>query len=286
MRVDPTPAAIIATRHRAAAMQVIVNGQSTTVEAGSTVGSVRDRLKPTADILIVGGAVVEGGHALRSGDEITLIRRGEVPTADELEAFMAARHTPGVHARLKAATVGIAGLGGLGSAVAVALARIGVGRLVLADFDVVEPSNLNRQQYFVDQIGLAKTEALAANLRRINPHVAHDLHARRVEPGDVSGMFAGVQVMIEAFDRADQKLMLLESFTTAHPTVPFIAASGLAGTGDEASLRVQRLGPAIFVVGDQVSAAQPGRGLMAPRVGIVAHMQANLAVRLLLGEIE
>ena len=143
-------------------MQVRVNGQIIHVEAPITIGSLRDRLKPGADVLIVSGAVVEASHAPADGDEITLIRRGETPSAAELEALMVARHTPGVHARLKSSVIGIAGLGGLGSAVAVALARIGVGRLVLVDFDVVEPSNLNRQQYFVDQVGLPKTEALAA----------------------------------------------------------------------------------------------------------------------------
>ena len=84
---------------------------------------------------------------------------------------MASRHTPGVHALLKQACVGIAGVGGLGSAVAVSLARIGVGKLIIADFDVVEPSNLNRQQYFVDQLGYFKVDALTENLRRINPYV-------------------------------------------------------------------------------------------------------------------
>lgn len=267
-------------------MQVLVLGQPVSVQAGATAGSLRDQVKPGADVLIVNGAAVDPHHALADGDEITMIRRGEIPSAAELEAFMVARHTPGVHARLKRATVGIAGLGGLGSAVAVALARVGVGHLVLVDFDVVEPSNLNRQQYFVDQLGLAKTEALAANLRRINPHVQLTAHTVRVTPERVTSLFGQVHVMVEAFDRADQKLMLLEAFTSNHPGIPFIAASGLAGTGDEASLRVQRIGGSIFVVGDQVSAAQPGQGLMAPRVGIAAHMQANLAVRLLLGQVE
>lgn len=266
-------------------MQVRVNGQTASIPPGSAVGALRDRMKPGADVLIVDGAVVDAEHTLADGDEVTLIRRGETPSAAELEACMVARHTPGVHARLKGAVVGVAGLGGLGSAVAIALARIGVGKLVLVDFDVVEPSNLNRQQYFVDQIGLPKTEALAANLRRVNPHVVHETHAVRVDAGNAPRLFAGVQVLVEAFDRAEQKLMLLEAFTAAHPHTPFIAASGLAGTGDESTLRVQRIGPYIHVVGDQVSAAEPGRGLMAPRVGIVAHMQANLAVRLLLGEV-
>lgn len=265
-------------------MRLIVNGEPRDFEGSPRMGDVRRLTLPDADVLIAGGAVVEADHPLRESDEVVLIRRGRTPTAEELETLMVARHTPGVHARLKRSTVGVAGLGGLGSAAAVALARVGVGTLVLADFDVVEPSNLNRQQYFVDQLGLPKTQALAANLARINPHVRHRVHHVRVEPGNVETIFGEVDVLIEAFDRADQKAMLIEAFAAARPDTPLIAASGLAGHGDEASLRVQRIGRSLFIVGDQTSGAQPGRGLMAPRVGIVAHMQANLALRLLLDE--
>jgi sulfur carrier protein ThiS adenylyltransferase len=265
-------------------MRLVVNGVARHFDRSTRVEQVRRQVLPDADVLIVNGAAVEPDFALNDGDEVVLIRRGRTPPAEELEVLMASRHTPGVHARLKRATVGIAGLGGLGSSVAVALARVGVGTLVLADFDVVEPSNLNRQQYFVDQLGMSKVDALAANLARINPHVTHQLHRQRVEPGNVEALFGGVDVMIEAFDRADQKAMLIEAFSAVRPRTPLIAASGLAGHGDEASLRVQRIGRSLFIVGDQASAAQPGRGLMAPRVGIAAHMQANLAVRLLLGE--
>ena len=265
-------------------MRVKVNCKDAEITTACTVGALRDRLKPGADVLVCNGAAVEPGHAVEDGDEVVLIRRGEVPSADELESLMAARHTPGVHARLRRAVVGIAGLGGLGSAAAVALARIGIGRLVLADFDVVEPSNLNRQQYFTDQIGMPKTEAIAANLRRINPHVSLELHAGRIDAANAGRVFAGVDLLIEAFDRADQKEMLLEAFTAVRPGVPLVAASGLAGHGPAESIRVHRLGQFVWVVGDQSSAAVPGRGLMAPRVGVAAHVQANLAVRILLGE--
>jgi sulfur carrier protein ThiS adenylyltransferase len=265
-------------------MRIVVNGRPTELPTAADAGAVRDRIKPGADIVVVNGAVVDPAHSLRDGDEVTLIRRGEVPRADELEALMVARHTPGVHARLKRACVGIAGLGGLGSSVAVALARVGVGRLVLADFDVVEPSNLNRQQYFVDQLGMPKTEALSANLRRITPYVGVELHAVRLDARNVPSAFAGVDVLVEAFDRADQKEMLLESFSAARPGIPIVGASGVAGHGDSASIGVRRLGGCVYVVGDLASAAEPGRGLMAPRVGVAAHVQANLVVRLLLGE--
>ena len=265
-------------------MRIMVNGRSTEMPAACDAASVCARVKPGADLVVVNGAVVDGSHPVREGDEVTLIRRGEAPGADELEALMVARHTPGVHARLKRACVGIAGLGGLGSVVAVALARVGVGRLAIADFDVVEPSNLNRQQYFVDQLGMPKTEALAANLRRINPYVAIEAHAVRLDASNVPAAFAAADVLVEAFDRADQKEMLLEAFAAARPGVPYVGASGVAGHGDAASIGVRRLGGRVFVVGDLSSAAEPGRGLMAPRVGVAAHVQANLVVRILLGE--
>lgn len=203
------------------------------------------------------------------------------PSKEDLEARMASRHTPGAHAKLKAATVGIAGLGGLGSSIAVALARVGIGKLIVADFDVVEPGNLNRQQYFMDQIGLLKTEALVENLRRINPRVQVEAHAVKLTTDNIFEIFEGAQVMIEAFDRADQKAMLLQTFTAKKPESPFIGASGIAGFGSEETIRIKRMGQHIYIVGDLETDALPGCGLMAPRVGIVASMQANLALRLI-----
>jgi sulfur carrier protein ThiS adenylyltransferase len=248
---------------------------------GTTLFGLRDRVKPDADVVILNGAAMNTDAPLKDVDEVSLIKRGEMPSADELEALMASRHTPGVHAKVKAATVGIAGLGGLGSAIAVALARVGVGKLIVADFDVVEPSNLNRQQYFVDQIGMLKTDALVSNLRKINPYVQVEAHAVKLTPGNIFPLFENVDIMIEAFDRADQKAMLLQSFTAQNPDVPFIGASGMAGFGPEETLGVKKMGRNIYIVGDLSTAAQPGCGLMAPRVGIVASMQANLALRLI-----
>jgi sulfur carrier protein ThiS adenylyltransferase len=262
-------------------ISIKLNEKTVAAPRGSTLFSLRDTLKPEADVLILNGAALSDDAPLADGDEVALIARGEIPSADELEALMAARHTPGVHAKLKAASVGIAGLGGLGSAIAVALARVGVGRLVLADFDVVEPSNLNRQQYFVDQIGLLKTDALGSSLRRINPYTAVETHAVKLGPGNLFPMFGKVDVMIEAFDRADQKAMLLQAFTAGKPEVPFIGASGMAGFGPEETIGIRQLGKNIYIVGDLETGARPGCGLMAPRVGIAASMQANLALRLI-----
>jgi len=218
------------------------------------------------------------------GDEVFLIRCGEVPAEEELERLMAARHTPGVHASLKRASVGIAGAGGLGSAVAVALARVGVGRLVVADFDVVEPSNLNRQQYFIDQIGLFKVEALACNLHRINPYVTVETHCLHLGPENIPAVFSGCRIVVEAFDRADMKAMLVNRVLESMPECTVVAASGVAGYGPNNSISTRRVSRRLYLTGDSVSEAEPGSGLMAPRVGIAAHHQANQVVRLILGE--
>ncbi len=261
-------------------MKIKLNERPIEVDADTTLFLLRNQEKPDADILIYNGAAVAYDVALSEGDAVNLIRRGEIPPADELEALMAARHTPGVHEKIKEATVGIAGLGGLGSAIAVALARIGIGKLILADFDVVEPSNLNRQQYFIDQLGMTKAEALEANLSRINPYVQYDAHCVRVTPDNIPELFGEVDVMVEAFDRADQKAMLLQNFKGQ----PIVAASGLAGYGPGDTIGVRKMGRDVYIVGDLATGAAPGCGLMAPRVGIAAHMQANQVLRILLGE--
>lgn len=261
-------------------MKILLNEQSLEVGDASTLFEVRDLMKPDADVLIFNGAAVNEDVALNEGDAVNLIKRGEIPPAAELEALMVSRHTPGVHETIKGATVGIAGLGGLGSSIAVALARVGVGKLILVDFDVVEPSNLNRQQYFIDQLGMTKADALEANLERINPYVDYEVHCTKVTPENMDDLFGGVNVMVEAFDRPDQKAMLMQHFKRA----PLVAASGMAGFGSGESIGVRKMGDRIYIVGDLETGAKPGCGLMAPRVGICANMQANTVLRILLGE--
>lgn len=265
-------------------MQIEINERPTNVAAGTTLSQLRRVVKPKADLCILNGFPVNADPVLTAGDRVVFIRRGEIPAAAELEALMAARHTPGVHARVKDATVGIAGCGGLGSAVATALARIGVGHLILADFDLVEPSNLNRQQYFVDQIGLPKVFALRDNLARINPYVRVTALAERLTPENIPVHFGSVEVMVEAFDAADQKAMLAQTFLSEVPGRPLVMGSGMAGFGPSNTVVTRRAATNLYLIGDGETAARPGEGLMAPRVGIAAHHQANAVLRLLLGE--
>jgi sulfur carrier protein ThiS adenylyltransferase len=197
-----------------------------------------------------------------------------------LEKKFFSKHDPQILPLLRASVVGIAGAGGLGSSVAVSLARAGIGKLIIVDFDRIEISNLNRQQYFWTQVGKVKVRALLENLRKINPFSEYVGYQRRITAKNVKTIFGKADLLIEAFDRAGQKQMLIESWIAHFPDRPIIAASGLSGWGRNQKIRQRRVGN-LYICGDEES--EPARGIspMAPRVGIVANMQANLAVELL-----
>jgi sulfur carrier protein ThiS adenylyltransferase len=201
----------------------------------------------------------------------------------DFEARFASRNVPGSFDTLKGCTVGIAGAGGLGSNVAAALARAGVGHLILADPDRVELSNLNRQLFFCDQVGRLKVDALAESLRRINPYLTLTLHRERIRPSSVMDVFGRADLLVEAFDSAGEKAMIIEAWRAARPDRYIVAASGLAGYGRTECLDVVRTG-FLILCGDGES--DQSMGLNACRVGIVANMQANVAVELLVGRRE
>ncbi len=267
-------------------INILVNEREQSIPVASTVGHVRDLIKPGADVLIVNGFPAEENFILKGEDRLVLIKRGEIPPAGELETLLIARHTPGIHDKLKKGTVGVAGLGGLGSAVAIALTRMGLGNLILVDYDVVEPSNLNRQQFTIDQIGTYKTEAMKTILAKINPYVQVKTFRKIITGNNLHDMFKSADVLVECFDRAEEKKMLLETAAECLPDTFLICASGLAGYGDSNSIKTWRLSERIFVVGDLEKAAQSGQGLMAPRVGIAAHHQANLVISLLIDPVK
>ncbi len=265
-------------------IRVKINEKEISIPSSASLFYLRNQFKPGADVIIYNGFPVDADHPLNEGDEIVFIKKGETPSPEEFESFMRARHTPGIHQKIKKSVVGIAGLGGLGSAIAVALARIGVGELILVDFDVVEPSNLNRQQYFIHQIGIPKVEALQKNISIINPYVKVTPYHEKLDRNNVERIFQEAKVVVEAFDRAEEKAMLINIVSEKMPDKYIVAASGVAGYGDNNEIKTVRFSSKIFIVGDQKTAAQPGVGLMAPRVGIAAHHQANAVLRILLGE--
>jgi sulfur carrier protein ThiS adenylyltransferase len=265
-------------------IRIKINEKETSLPSKSTLFYLKKQYKPNADVIIYNGFPINSDRLLKEGDELVFIKKGTSPSSEEFESLMVARHTPGIHQKIKKSVVGIAGLGGLGSAIAIALARIGVGKLILVDFDVVEPSNLNRQQYFIHQIGMSKVEALQKNIAIINPYVKIQTYQEKLDRNNVERIFREAEVVVEAFDRAEEKVMLINAISEKMPDKYIVAASGVAGYGDNNEIKTTRFSSKVFIVGDQKTAAQPGVGLMAPRVGIAAHHQANTVLRILLGE--
>jgi len=184
---------------------------------------------------------------------------------------------------LKNFRVGIAGAGGLGSNCAASLARTGIGTLVIADFDRVEQSNLSRQYYFPDQTGMLKTEALKENLVRIRPEINVLTFQVKLDRKNIPSVFSGCDVIVEAFDRSDMKEMIVESVQNELPGIPLIVGSGLAGWGRNEILKLRKIDETLYICGDEMTEASDDLPPMAPRVGIVANLQANTVVEILLG---
>ncbi len=185
--------------------------------------------------------------------------------------------------KLKYYTVGIAGAGGLGSNCAVALARSGIGKLVIADFDIVSESNLNRQYYFCNQIGQLKVYALKDNLEGINPNVKLEVHNTKLDEDNLTHIFANCDIIVEAFDKAEEKEMLIETVLTEFPDKPIISGLGMAGYGDSNSLNCRQIDN-LYICGDEKSEISDENPPLAPRVGIVANMQANIVLEILLND--
>ena len=264
-------------------MYIQLNGQSVRTEKDSAFG-IRDELFPANSIVILNGFCIESDAIIHEKDELFIVEKGVMPPEDQLEAMMAARHTPGVQARVKKAKVAIAGLGGLGSNIAVSLARIGVGELLLVDFDTVDPSNLNRQSYFIRHMGMPKTEALKEQIKQINPFIHVITKDIRIKESNVCELFTGYDVLCEAFDNPATKAMLVSTALDCLPDIKVVAASGMAGYASANHICTKKKMENFYICGDYETAAETGNGLMAPRVMICAGHQANMVLRLLMDE--
>lgn len=262
-------------------MIVTINGQAIETEACSLFALVPDR---TDKVIILNGFQSADDLPLADGDCVTVIQKGVLPPRDVLETMMAARHSPGVFEKVKHARVGIAGLGGLGSHIAFALARTGVGQLHLVDFDTVEPSNLNRQCYRVCDLGKPKTQALTEQLMQINPYLYVTTDCVRVTQDNAVSLFSDDPIVCEAFDAPDAKAILIDAVLSACPCCIIVAASGMAGYDSCNDIHTRRVTDRLYLCGDGKTAARPGYGLMAPRVSVCAGHQANMVLRLILGE--
>lgn len=203
------------------------------------------------------------------------------------EAWLSAlieRHGAARQEKFSRGRVAICGLGGLGSRVAELLTRAGVGYLRLIDFDRLEATNLNRQWYFMEQLGRYKAEALADNLRRITPYAELDVHTVRITENNLASLLADVDVIVEAFDNATCKAMLVNGVREQFPRCHLVAASGMAGFASANAMRVRRLSENFYLCGDGRSAADAGDGLYGARVNICSAQEALVVLQLLAGE--
>lgn len=207
-----------------------------------------------------------------------------IPTKEEWMTALAMRHGKENQKRFASATAAICGLGGLGSNIAFALARAGIGKLILIDFDRVELTNLHRQQYQSCQLGQYKTEALADNLRGINPYIELKLHTVRVTGENAIPLLREADVICEAFDNAEAKAMLTNLVLEMLPGKYLVAASGMAGFGAANCIQTRRITEHFYLCGDFVSDAADEIGLVSSRVMICAAHQAHAVLRILLKE--
>ena len=180
-------------------------------------------------------------------------------------------------------SIGIAGLGGLGSNAAISLARLGIGSLVLIDYDIVEEENLSRQYYFINQIGMDKIDAIKENIEKINPNIKLELHKTKLKKGYISNYFENVDVIIEALDDAKIKTEFIEEILLKLPKKYIIAASGVTGYKDPDRIKTNKLGK-LLLCQDEEALSTDEDMLFAPRVGLIANWEANLAIELILGE--
>lgn len=202
-------------------------------------------------------------------------------TQEAWYAALAERHGSALQEKFQSASVCICGLGGLGSNIAVSLARAGVGHLHLIDFDRVDVSNLNRQQYFPDQLGIEKTAALTETLRRIAPYSRFTSETVRLTPENIPTLLRGFPIICEAFDKADQKAMLVNKVLETFPEAYLIAASGMAGIGSPNTIRTRRITKRFYLCGDETSDIADGIGLFSARVAVCAAHQATTVLRIL-----
>jgi len=209
-----------------------------------------------------------------------------IPTKNEWINALIARHGDDLHNRFASATVAVCGLGGLGSNIAIALARAGIGRLLLIDFDRVELSNLHRQQYKANQIGLFKVDALADNLSEISPYTKIETVTERITEANLADLLKDVDIICEAFDDADSKAMLVNGVLEQLPDCYLVAASGMAGMDTPNTIKTRKVMKRFYLCGDEVSDVEDTIGLVAPRVMLCAAHQAHTALRILAGEYE
>lgn len=209
-----------------------------------------------------------------------------MPTKEEWIQALKDRHGSMLQEKIASTTVAVCGLGGLGSNIAIALARAGIGKLILIDFDRVDITNLHRQQYKADQIGMRKTEALRCNLKEINPYLETKLHTTRLDESNAMDMLSDADIICEAFDNAECKAMLTNFVLENMPDKYLVAASGMAGLESGNAIHTRKISKRFYLCGDEVSDAKDGIGLVSTRVMLCAAHQAHMVLKMIANRFE
>ena len=209
-----------------------------------------------------------------------------IPTKEAWNRALSERHGEDVQKKFSSATVAVCGLGGLGSNIAISLARAGIGKLILFDFDRVDITNLHRQQYKANQIGKYKTEALSENLKEIAPYTGIESHTVRITEDNAAELLNDADIICEAFDNAECKAMLTNLVLEIMPDKFLVAASGMAGFGSANTIKTRKVMKHFYLCGDEQSDVQSEGSLISSRVMLCAAHQAHTVLRILAGEFE
>lgn len=209
-----------------------------------------------------------------------------IPAKEEWYRALELRHGGKLQKRFSSATVAVCGLGGLGSNISICLARAGIGRLILIDFDRVDITNLHRQQYNANQIGRLKTEALSDNLKAIAPYAELETHAERITAENAEKLLADADIICEAFDNAECKAMLTDTVLTKMPEKYLVSASGMAGLDSPNTIKTRKLTDKFYLCGDGVSEVATSNSLVSARVMLCAAHEALTVLRILAEEFE
>ena len=209
-----------------------------------------------------------------------------IPSREEWIAALVERHGEERQNAFLNATVAICGLGGLGSNIAIALARAGVGKLILIDFDKVDITNLNRQQYKMSQLGKYKTESCLENIREISPYTEAIIHTVKITEENITELLGEADIICEAFDKADQKAMLVNTVLETFPDKYMLSGTGMAGFGSANTIQSRKAFGKFYLCGDEKSDVNDGIGFVASRVMVCAAHEAHMVLRILSGETE
>jgi len=209
-----------------------------------------------------------------------------IPTKDEFYKALVDRHGADNQKKFDEAAVAICGLGGLGSNIATCLARAGIGHLILIDYDFVDVSNLHRQQYKINQVGMKKTDAMAANLHEINPYIKIETHNIKLTEANTKPLIEKADIVCEAFDTPESKAMLVNLVLEQISDKYILSSSGMAGFGSANDIKARRVSKRFYLLGDGVSDVNDGIGLISSRVMVCGAHEAHMVIRILIGELD